>query len=57
MQVRRGLDGAGRVVRQQRRDFQRDPAVGTSARIEGRSKQVGGAGQILQREFEEQVFT
>ena len=56
MQAGCGLDGVRGVVGQQRRDFQRDPAIGTAAGVEDRAEQVGGLRQLLECEFEEQVF-
>jgi len=50
-----GLGGGERargVVRQQRRHFQRHPAVHAARPVPDRSKQVGGPGQVLQRQLE-----
>ena len=56
MQLRGHPDGVDRVVGEQRRDFKRDPAVGTKTRIESRPEQVGGLLQVFQRKFEEQAL-
>src|SRR6185437_10488315 len=44
------------VIRKQRRNFQRDESVHAVAGVERRLEQVGGAGEVLQRQREEQVF-
>ena len=44
------------VVGQQRRDLQRDQAVDGGGTLVDRREQVGGARQILHRQFEEQRF-
>ena len=49
-------EGAGGIVRQQRRNFQRNPAVHAVGPVVNRSKQIGGAGQILERQIEEQFL-
>src|SRR6266849_792934 len=47
-------EGAGRVVSQERRHFQRHPPVHTIRPVVGGSKQVGSAGEVLQCQLEEQ---
>jgi hypothetical protein len=42
------------VMRQERRDFQRNPSVHTAGAIVDRPEQVRGLGEILQRQLEEQ---
>ena len=54
MEIARGRQGGVGVMRQQRRDLERHPAVDTVGPGEDRLKQVGGAAQIRNREFEEQ---
>ena len=56
MQLRGHLDGVDAVVGEQRRDFERDPAVDTAARVVNRPEQVGGLRQVCQREFEEDAL-
>jgi len=54
-----GLSGgqrAGGVVGQERRDFQRHPAVDAARPVPDRSERIGGRGQILERQFEEQCL-
>ena len=46
--------GAGRVVGQQRRHFQRHPAVHAVGPIVDRPEQVGGPREVLERQLEEQ---
>src|SRR6266850_2529891 len=47
---------AGGVVGQQGRYFQRHPAVDATRPVPDRSQQIGGPGQILQRQLEEQFL-
>ena len=56
VQPRGGLDGSGRVVRKQRRDFQRHPALAAPAGVMDRPEQVSGLRQVLHCEFEEDVL-
>ena len=49
-------NGARCVVRQERRDFQRHPAIDAVGTIKDRLEQIGRAVQILQRQVEEQIF-
>ena len=50
-------EGAGRVVGQQGRHFQRHPAVHAIRPVIDGSKQVGSAGEVLQRQLEEQFLS
>jgi hypothetical protein len=54
MNLQGRIDGRPGVARQKRRDFHRYPPVGTAGAIVYRTKYVGGAAQILERELEEQ---
>ena len=56
MQLHRLAHGGRRVVRQQRRDLERRPAIYARRRIMNGTEQVGGLGQILERQIEEQCF-
>ena len=56
VQIARGGERAGGVVRQQRRDFERDPSVDAVGALEDRLEQIGRPGQIRQRQIEEQVL-
>ena len=47
-------EGAGRVMGQQGRDFQRHPAVDAVGLVVDRPKQIGGLPEVLQRQLEEQ---
>ena len=53
-QLFRRVDGAGRVVGELGRNFQRDPSVDSVGPVVNRTKEVGGARQVFEREFEEQ---
>jgi hypothetical protein len=53
MKSRGAGDGAGGVVRQQRRPLERYPTVDAAAGVVDRSKEIRGPCQILQRQFEE----
>jgi hypothetical protein len=44
------------VVDEQRRDLERDPAVDAAAAVVDRPEQVGGVGQVVDREREEQLL-
>ena len=50
------LDCVGGVVGEQWRNFERNPAVNAAARIKYRAKQVGGARQVVECQFEEDPF-
>ena len=52
----RGDDGARRVVGEQGRHLERDPAVHAVALLVSRSEEVRGPAQVVQRELEEQRF-
>ena len=54
VQILGGGQGAGRVVGQQRRNFQRHPAVHAVRPVVNRPKQVGGPGDVLERQVEEE---
>ncbi len=54
--TQRRVDGALGFVRQQRRNFHGDPAVDSLSAVELRTENIGGAAQILQRQFHEQIF-
>jgi hypothetical protein len=54
VQVSRGGDGALRVVREIGRDLERYPAVDTVRRLVDRAEEIGGAGQVLERQLEEE---
>ena len=56
VQVHRRRNRTLGIVRQQRRDFQRHPAVHTARGLEHRAKQVGGAAQVGNGQVEEQRF-
>jgi hypothetical protein len=45
------------VVRQQRRDFQRNPTVDAACSVVNRPEQVRGLRKVLHRQFEKQVFS
>ena len=47
---------AGRVVGQQRRHLQRHPAVHAVRPVVDRPEQVGGPGEVLERQLEEQLL-
>src|SRR5207245_6907380 len=51
-----GGERTGGVVSQQRRHFERHPAVHAGRPVPDRSKQVGGSGQVLQRKLEKQFL-
>ena len=53
MQFNRRVDGAGGVVREQGRYFQRHPAVNTVSGVVNWPKKIGGLIQILQGQVEE----
>jgi hypothetical protein len=44
------------VVRQQRRDFQRNPTVHAAGSVMNRPEQVRRLREVVQREFEEEFF-
>ncbi len=56
VEVDRGRQGALRIVRQERRHFERHPAVHAIGPGKDRLEQVGGTGQIRKRQREEQVL-
>src|SRR5262249_37459472 len=56
VQLSGGGECARRVVGQQRRHFQRYPSVHAVRLVPDRSKQIGRARQILERQLEEQGF-
>jgi hypothetical protein len=56
VKVDRGRQGALRVVRQERRDFERHPAVHAIGPGKDRLEQVGGTGQIRKSQREEQIL-
>jgi hypothetical protein len=47
---------AGGVVGQERRHLQRDPSIDAIGALENRLEQLGGPGQVLQRQVEEQIL-
>ena len=49
-------EGAGRVVRQQGRHFQRNPAIHAICPLVSRSKQLRGPSEIFDRQLEEQFL-
>jgi len=55
-QLRRGMDRGRRVVGQQRRDFQRYPAFGAQAGVDGRAQQFCGVRQVFQGQLEVQLL-
>ncbi len=50
------FNGRFGIVRQQRRDFQRDPTVYAAGSIINRPKQIRGLPEIVKRKFEEQFL-
>src|SRR5205823_12778054 len=44
------------VVREQRRDFERHVSIDTAGALKGRTEQVGGARDVVERELEEKLF-
>ena len=56
VEIARRREGALRVVREQRRDLERYPAIDAVGPGEDRPEQIGGPGQIRQRQVEEQVL-
>jgi hypothetical protein len=51
-----GQGGFG-VMSQERGDFQRNPSVDAAGPLVDRTEQVSGLGEILERQFEEQILT
>src|SRR5262249_16582285 len=49
-------DGTRRVVREQRRNLQRDPTVDAVRRVVDGPEQVGSLRQILERQFEKELL-
>jgi hypothetical protein len=54
--TRRRLDAGAGVVREQRRKFDRDPAIDTFGGLENRHEHESSTAQVLQRQFEKQRF-
>jgi hypothetical protein len=51
-----GCYGLGRVMRQQRRDFQRHPAIHSVRSIVNRPEQIGSFCQVVERKVEKEIF-
>jgi hypothetical protein len=56
VQILGGRERAGRVVRQQRRHFQRDEPVDAIGPVVNLAEQAGGAREIFHRQVEEEFF-
>ena len=50
-------NGLRRVMREQRRNLERDPAVDPGRSLVDRREHVGGLGQVLDRQLEKQRLT
>ena len=56
MQITRLAQSRFRVMSEQRRDLERDPAIDSGSALMNRTKQVGGPGDVLQCDLEEQLL-
>ena len=56
MQILRLAQRRLRVVGEQRRDFERDPAIDAGSALVNRTKQIRGPRDVLQRDLEEQLL-
>src|SRR5690242_5708629 len=56
MQGLGGINRACGVVRQQWRDFQRDPPIDTICTVKDGAEQISGSGEILECKIEEQLL-